>query len=549
MKDKKTLLYHVVVFLLLLCITSIGYSQHLGNYKPIELEGFQAKWISAIYDSTIVGYNIANPRDKSTGFDGYSHVYYHPTIVSHPIIKDGYYYRVVWTSYDTDLSGGIIEKVDLESGKSIWKSVFDLRTHNKREFIKKAEIDGDRLVLYNIEILDKDPPLPIPIVFAFQAKGVLKIREYDLETGSLLNVITADTLKPNLRYLTTDLVNRLQIYRSGPAAIEVIEHVHNDNTGTYLILDTIFIDGTYVNSADSIKSHFNNVDWSDCHWSSSKKMMRDPAGKLFYIDSYIPGDFSTDKPRLMLRSFVFGEEMSSIELSFLNNDNHVDNWNLLEVKDNYILLYSANFDNTGDYVVVNNSGVLVNKYSFPGRNNDLSPALGPNGSLLFAAAGKINGKNSIEFYQSEIESFKLLSSFTFTDPKHKVAPSRLFNLESGDFILDLMHSEEDGTSLKGRFHSSIRFDPSQIGVITTTQQTNTIHSAILYPNPANNYLWIKSGSDFDEAVVSNSQGQNVLVVKGKVDEINISNMSCGLYILELKNNNKSILRQKFVKSD
>lgn len=549
MKDNKTQPYSICLFIISLCFTSIGYSQHIGNYKPIEIEGLQVKWASAIYDSTIVGYKISNPRDKTTGFDGYSHVYYHHTIVDQPIIKDGYYYRVVWTSFDTDISGGIIEKIDLETGKSMWKSVFDLRTHHKREFIKKAEIFENRLVLYNIEIIDKDPTIPIPIVFAFQAKGVLKIREYDLETGSLLNIISADTLKPNLRYLTSDLVNRIQLHRLGSTEIEVYEHVHNDNSGSYLILDTISINGTYVNRSDSIPSLFKDVDWSDCHWSSSKKMMRNTNGILYYIDSYIPGDFTPDKPRLVLRSFSEGEEKSIVELSHLNIDNYVDNWNLLAVRDNYFLLYAANYDNTGEYVIVDKSGTLINRYAFPGRNNDLSPALGPNGTLLFSVGGKINGSNSIEFYQSENESFKLISSFIFANPKHTVVPSRLFNLDNGDYMLDLMHSEEDGVSMKGRFHSTMRFDPTQIGVITETKQVGLTQTTTLYPNPVNSFLKIKTGLEFDEAIVSNSQGQIIFILKDNVNEIDCSILAPGFYFLTLKSYGKPMVMQKFVKSE
>jgi hypothetical protein len=175
-------------------------AQEIWTYSPLEFGNLEPKWSSVLVDSSIMGHKITNPRDKHAGFDGYSHIY---TSNMTPLFKDGYQYRFNWTAYDTDLSGGIIEKVDLSDGKIIWKSVFDLRTNTKREFIKKAEIYNNNLVLYNIEITDKDlVDIAIPIVFAFEAKGLLKVREYDLLSGKLLKVYTSDSLAANNRILS-----------------------------------------------------------------------------------------------------------------------------------------------------------------------------------------------------------------------------------------------------------------------------------------------------------------------------------------------------------
>ena len=115
-------------------------AQLAGNYIPLAFENLTPDWITVSMDSTIIDHVIPNPRASDIEFDGYSHVYTSAEIERHPIIKDGFYYKVSKTLYDVDVSGGLIEKIDVKSGKVVWQNSFDLRTEDKREFIERYEI-------------------------------------------------------------------------------------------------------------------------------------------------------------------------------------------------------------------------------------------------------------------------------------------------------------------------------------------------------------------------------------------------------------------------
>ena len=524
------------------------FAQEIWTYRPLEFENLEPKWSSVLVDSSIMGHKITNPRDKHAGFDGYSHIYASNMT---PLFKDGYQYRVNWTAYDTDLSGGIIEKVDLSDGKIIWKSVFDLRTNTKREFIKKAEIYNNNLVLYNIEITDKDlVDIAIPIVFAFEAKGLLKVREYDLLSGKLLKVYTSDSLANNNRILSSDLIDRIQLNRIDNDNLQVLEHYHRDNNGSLLLIDTISMNGVIKNAQDTIKSFFTNVDWGDCRWSSVFKMVTDDHGILHYIDAYTPGLISIDAPACVLRSFKNGKEISTINLNFLNTDNHVAAWTLLDVNDNYVLINALNLNKTRDYIILDKQGALIGKYKFFSRNSgDNIPALGPNGSLIFSKTGKdAQGRNSLDFYQSDndSESFKLISSFTIKNPKHQAIPSRLINLDNGDYLLDVMHTEEQGIDTRGRFHTSFRISPDQIGIPTATEEHQKLYCKLV-PNPTHDKFEIIGDVIFDEVSILNLNGICVKKFRNKLEGFDVTDLGSGVYLCKLVKNNTPILVLKFVK--
>ena len=177
----KTLIFNILTVVI---VTTTNLSAQLpGNYKPLEFDGLVPLWTHVTYDSTIVGHEMTNPRSVGIQFDGYSHVFPSMDIEVEPLIYEGFYYKVSRTIYDTDVSGGLIEKIDLSNGDIIWKQVFDLRTQDRREFIGRTLIKDSKLILIDLDIVTPDhPDVPVPIVAyaGFDTYGILKIREYDL---------------------------------------------------------------------------------------------------------------------------------------------------------------------------------------------------------------------------------------------------------------------------------------------------------------------------------------------------------------------------------
>ena len=87
------------------------------------------------------------------------------------------------------------------------------------------------------------------------------------------------------------------------------------------------------------------------------------------------------------------------------------------------------------------------------------------------------------------------------------------------------------------------------GLVSTPehQQQQTIS---VYPNPAANQLYIKSNGqrlNHAKAYIVNSMGQTVKTVVNLNRPIDLSNLTKGLYVVVVYNNNKLVSQQKFIK--
>jgi len=274
-------------------------SQLPGNYQPLEFDDLVPLWTHVTYDSTIVGHDILNPRSVGIEFDGYSHVFPSMDIEIEPLIYQGFYYKVSRTIYDTDVSGGLIEKIDLSNGEIIWKQVFDLRTQDRREFIGRTLIKDDKLILIDLDIITPDhPDVPVPIVAyaGFDTYGILKIREYDLQTGELVCIDVADENDPNVMLIRSAEEYSTRIYMIDDSTFQVIDYKNEYqlDIAPYLLVDTINRQGQYLNSTDTIFSSYQfDADWTDTRRNKSLNVIIDEyTDEIVWFDDYIEGNFN-----------------------------------------------------------------------------------------------------------------------------------------------------------------------------------------------------------------------------------------------------------------
>lgn len=71
---------------------------------------------------------------------------------------------------------------------------------------------------------------------------------------------------------------------------------------------------------------------------------------------------------------------------------------------------------------------------------------------------------------------------------------------------------------------------------------------IIYPNPANNLLNIKTDAQFDKVDIADLMGRIVqsFVISNSIEKIDISSMPAGLYYIKLHSDNQ-IVQRKFTK--
>ena len=86
----------------------------------------------------------------------------------------------------------------------------------------------------------------------------------------------------------------------------------------------------------------------------------------------------------------------------------------------------------------------------------------------------------------------------------------------------------------------------------TGLDTEFIRNIDIYPNPAQDILYIKSADKFElQAHIINNTGQvliemTLLPGPGVVNEINISGLTPGMYHLKLQRNDQNILYSKII---
>jgi hypothetical protein len=69
---------------------------------------------------------------------------------------------------------------------------------------------------------------------------------------------------------------------------------------------------------------------------------------------------------------------------------------------------------------------------------------------------------------------------------------------------------------------------------------------LLFPNPSNNFVQIKSNSKIDKITLFDTFGKAILIQTQNNSEISVENLSKGIYIIEIFTENKKIYR-KFIK--
>lgn len=100
---------------------------------------------------------------------------------------------------------------------------------------------------------------------------------------------------------------------------------------------------------------------------------------------------------------------------------------------------------------------------------------------------------------------------------------------------------------KDRWSKYLAFNISDLGYKVATNVVKNNIRLQLFPNPATNYLEIRSEVEFDEINIINLAGTILQHSTSGANFIDINKIPNGLYICELKFKGITIGRQKFTK--
>lgn len=547
-----------ILILFVLSFNNVGlYSQMVAEYEPLVFDSLTPHWIHVSYDSTIVGYEIPNPR-SIVGFDGYSHVFL-SDIELQPLIHEGFYYKISRTLYDTDVSGGLIEKIDMSNGAVVWKQVFDLRTQNRREFIARSYIKDEKLILVDLDIVTPDVPnVPVPIVAfsGFDTYGLLKIREYDLETGNLLSVSVAEENEEDVMLIRSASDFSTHISMMNDSTFQVIDYISDypGNLASYLLIDTINKQGKYLNSTDTIFSSYRfDADWTDTRRYKGLNLVFDEVeNNILWLDDYIPGDYTSDTTKIRL--MVAGQnETEIVELPFLFLfDTPPLGSIILDVTDDFVLLAATYIVDSNDlrFFVVNKNNWEL-EYSFylhSFHSNFTKPHVTNDGVLVYPRTISYDTGPHIQFLTITDGELTVVSEFAVENPAYSFVPERAISLDDGNYLVTGLHAQyTPGEHLRGRFMSDFLISPRMIGVETGINTAIGTNIGIeIFPNPSTDWVNVRAlGTNGGLIRVANPLGQEIMnreLPPSETIELDFSNYSSGVYYLRYIIGNESITK-------
>jgi hypothetical protein len=521
-------------------------SQLPGNYQPLEFDDLVPLWTHVTYDSTVVGHEIPNPRSIGIEFDGYSHVFPSMDIEIEPLIYQGFYYKVSRTIYDTDVSGGLIEKIDLSNGEIIWKQVFDLRTQDRREFIGRTLIKDDKLILIDLDIITPDhPDVPVPIVAyaGFDTYGILKIREYDLQTGELVCIDVADENDPNVMLIRSAEEYSTRIYMIDDSTFQVIDYKNEYqlDIAPYLLVDTINRQGQYLNSTDTIFSSYQfDADWTDTRRNKSLNVIIDEyTDEIVWFDDYIEGNFNQgDSKGRILK--IKNNELKKLEIPDVFSKGSPQGLGLINITQDYYLvaaIIDADTDDWTFYLIDKEDGSIINYFEITGMKSFREPQIGDNGSLIFAQTNLSLEGRPVQFFEKNDSVLELVSEFGLLDSDYLFTPIKIFPLTNGNYLVSGIQTEAPigAPSHKGIFMTDFLVTPENIGVETVSVNNIVTNEGKfnVFPNPSKSMLNIQSFANKDyNAIIVNSFGQTVKELSIKEQSIisfDINNLISGNY--------------------
>ncbi len=527
-------------------------------YQNFEFDDYQPKWKHVSLDSSSIGRYVVSGEDTLYN-DGWSHIsrafnYSYGLIVNNSTIIS------VFPTGLNFIEGGFIEKLDIETGNTVWNNYFDLRNNDRKEWPFYSYIGNDN----KLEILGfrqlYDDPLPLPNPLWLGAR--LSNREYDSSTGVLNNFYFADEFNSqtcrmaNSFSASPNVGTYLFPYQGGYQYIE-----HKVIGGKIEISSKILNDSSYVitDTTYYVKYHYPKIERS----------------KLFHVNK--------DSLLFMLHSKkVNDNEPDSMEFKlywFDRNFNKLDSFNL-----STDLPYSDNYDimSTGNYSIIvsgikNLQSNFVQFYSIFDFDGDLKETvywmdddnnpflLGfPNalklkydkGSLFFSR-DKQSGNWYLKIHKSDGNgSLTELKSLKVTPNNHEIDPISSYQLDNGDIILqcldrnfDYYDKLEDPTA-----QVFIYFPAADLGLKTVVEDvfTGETKKMTLYPNPTSENLFVEFPSNFNGLIqITDVLGKIVLsknIRNNSKITIDISKLTKGLYWLKaVEKEEKSIYRtQKFV---
>ena len=535
------------------------------DYIPLEFNEVEPIWTHLVIDSTFIGH-----IDTSEGTGQFRQYYYNGMDQLRwdggSFVHDGFLYSITEVFYDIDLSGYFIEKIDIETGESLWEIRTDLRHVDYREKALKFEIVDNQLVMYGVRPFRDEKDLLLFNLAVGFIPTYFFTRRYDIETGDLIYHYTpsdSDTLAMELK-------SQRITYYLFPLNDSIYEYfyldVHYDRGYfmTRVLMDTL---GHQVSSFDTvIVGNYNHLNFRESYFERNQQFLKDDSGHYYYLEQFLPSDTSDIERQTQITKYdIDFNPINSWDISSLNLETY-SSFSISHVLDNKIILKGCLQENPALFcklflIVLDTD--LNYLFSFQGKYKEeylhvmfyRSEKFVENGQLIAIDRRLLEDEYSyLNAYVSNTSgTMDSVLRMTIKEFNWVGFAEKLFILDNGDILTKIVHS----CYVDGRKNSAhpewFRFRAEDFKLMTSiSEEVITKDNEIsISPNPASSIIQIS----FDTYIsgwlaIYNNQGQLIfgsdLEHQNQID-MDIFDFNAGSYIIKVIDQDGQALTSKFVK--
>lgn len=550
-------------------IYSVGFSQPDSTYwmprEPCEFraanflmdgEEITPVWRHLCIDSTIIGHTYDSTeigRHKSSYIDGMDHL----SFDNGSFISDGYLYSITDSDYLGDVSGVLIEKVDLNTGLTKWKVPTDLRNSPYKEKVLGSYIEGNQLVLYGVR---STVDIYRDFYLAFGNPGNYFIRRHDLDTGELISLYSPEEQD------TTFATNFGDIFFKKDRFDRYLSSGDSTTFTRYILRTSIDTTGNIIKESDTVYySKFNEyVPQSNVYQSGIYDMEIDQEGNYYFVDVFIPNDTSQlsrmgyitkyDSQFNEIKTIYFDSlgiyDFSEIRIDQISEDRLMmtfcRNLNPFRTCLRSFVIFDKELNEIDRIQLTTDEGEDI-LYTFPHFNADED-------EFLFTDT-EYDRANHIDFYKPNGNGFLSLDfQLEFDTTDYTGFINALFFLDNGDILAKINYSCVIGGDKRSWHPEWFRFKAEDLDISSLTDESYSQKELIhLYPNPVHDILTLQLETGIQgKLIISNMEGKQFyekeLNTYSSEHLIDCTNFQKGMYILNVfDNNERKVYYRKFVK--
>jgi len=524
-------------------------------YEPFEFKNYTPKWSYVVIDSTVIRDTMPT-AENSIIHDGWLQ-FEGARYINKPIIDKDKLYIFERKSYNY-YEGVFLACLDLKTGNKLWDTHIDLRNSDKKVYLESFRINNEgelELLLY------KDNG-----TFDFWGRSNLVIRSYNKQTGELLHdnpTDPNDSLNLLLYMPISSAYARSFLF---PNSINKYRYITYYPSGSIMKYFSYIIDKKgHVVTDTLVKKPFDLLIQNN----HSRKIGKDKFFSLRRLTVQNPYN-RKDTFKLVYNIFdmnlntLYFKDISEIVPPAYNHE-------LEAAYENYFILKNT------DYIVINSKYVGERSFSLFDINgnvienvtllkDDGTPMLGvsasaiklkyEDGMLVFTSDKTDDGFWTLFLFKSDGHgNLSKLKEIKVSPQNHELAPSKIYQLENGDILLngmDFNHNYVYGlATFFAKFYMYI--PANDLGLKTssseiTLSKTNNIS---LYPNPAKDKLNISSVKEnFNKIILYDLMGRKLYQEKFNLCDkysVDIKFLKKGMYIVKFYINKTELETKKFIK--